>query len=102
MRKVMKIVLVWGVMLATSFTLGCGTNGDGEKWCVGESPDSLFTKELKACYKIYPESEYYWAQSEMACRLFGAANPNVKVSDPPRSSSECPGGYDDGSKKKSK
>ena len=63
-----------------------------EKWCVVEFPD---TKGY-ACYKIYPESEYLWAQSEMACRLFGVANPNVKVSDLPNKN-ECPGGWYDGS-----
>ncbi|MDR2593869.1 MAG: hypothetical protein LBC87_03780 [Fibromonadaceae bacterium] len=100
MRKVVKITLLAAsTMLAISFILGCGIRDDEEKWCVGEFPDSAITKELKACYKIYPKSEYYWAQSELACRSFGVLNPNVKVSDPPKNRSECPGGYDDGTKK---
>jgi len=100
MNKVIKIALVASAMLAISFTIGCGTD-DGEKWCVGVFPGTAITKDLTACYKIYPESEYYFAQSERACRAFGLLNDNVKVSDPPKKS-DCPGGYDDGSKKKSK
>ncbi|MCL1957900.1 MAG: hypothetical protein FWF63_11300 [Fibromonadales bacterium] len=97
MRKVMKIALALGIMLATSLVLGCGTD-DGEKWCVLELPDSAITKELKSCYKIYPESEYIWARSEAACRGAAVTNPNIKVSNPP-SRNEC-GYYDDGKKSK--
>ncbi|MCL1957756.1 MAG: hypothetical protein FWF63_10560 [Fibromonadales bacterium] len=88
MRKVVKIALALGAVLATSLTIGCGTTGDKdeEKWCVVETAGTDILNPIKKCYKIGSSSvfkyEFQCAAAKELLSLPGIEKSHVEKSKP--------------------